>query len=63
MSSHSRTGLSRWIQGSVADDLIQQIHCPIVVIPARAAISPRFSQFSMEQRSHGGPMVAPLQQV
>jgi nucleotide-binding universal stress UspA family protein len=63
MSSHSRTGLSRAVQGSVADDLIQQIHCPIVVIPARAAISRRFSQFSMEQRSHGGPMVAPLQQV
>lgn len=63
VASHSRTGLSRAVQGSVADELIQQIHCPIVIISARAASSPRFSQFSMEQRSRGGPIVAPLQQV
>jgi nucleotide-binding universal stress UspA family protein len=37
MASHGRTGLSRVILGSVADALIHQLHCPIIVIPALAA--------------------------
>jgi nucleotide-binding universal stress UspA family protein len=37
MASHGRTGLSRVILGSVADALIQHLHCPIIVIPALAA--------------------------
>jgi nucleotide-binding universal stress UspA family protein len=36
MASHGRTGLSRVILGSVADALIQQLYCPIIVIPALA---------------------------
>jgi nucleotide-binding universal stress UspA family protein len=36
LSSHGRTGLSRLIFGSVADGLIQRLHCPIVVVPAQA---------------------------
>jgi nucleotide-binding universal stress UspA family protein len=36
MTSHGRTGLSRVIMGSVADALIQHLHCPIIVIPSLA---------------------------
>lgn len=49
LASHSRTGLSRAIQGSVADDLIQLIHCPIVVIPTRAADAIASRQYSPER--------------
>lgn len=38
MASHGRTGLSRVVLGSVADDLIQHLHCPIVVVPALTAV-------------------------
>jgi nucleotide-binding universal stress UspA family protein len=37
MASHGRTGLSRVVLGSVADDLVQHLHCSILVIPAHAA--------------------------
>lgn len=33
MTSHGRTGLPRAVLGSVADDLIQHLGCPIIVIP------------------------------
>jgi nucleotide-binding universal stress UspA family protein len=36
MASHGRTGLSRVTLGSVADDLIHELTCGIVVIPALA---------------------------
>jgi nucleotide-binding universal stress UspA family protein len=36
MASHGRTAMSRVILGSVADSLIHQLHCPIIVIPALA---------------------------
>jgi len=34
MSSHGRTGLSRVLLGSVADELIHHLPCPIIVIPS-----------------------------
>lgn len=37
MASHGRTGLARVILGSVADELLHRMHCPIIVIPALAA--------------------------
>jgi nucleotide-binding universal stress UspA family protein len=37
MASHGRTALSRVILGSVADTLVQRLHCPIIVIPAFAS--------------------------
>jgi nucleotide-binding universal stress UspA family protein len=37
MASHGRTALSRVILGSVADNLIHELRCGIVVIPALAA--------------------------
>jgi nucleotide-binding universal stress UspA family protein len=36
MTSHGRTGMPRVLLGSVADDLIQHLTCPIIVIPAHA---------------------------
>lgn len=40
LASHGRTGLSRVILGSIADELIHRLHCPIVVVPALAAAEP-----------------------
>lgn len=37
LASHGRTGLSRVVLGSVTDDLIQHLHCPIVVLPVLSA--------------------------
>lgn len=34
MASHGRTGLARMIVGSVADELIHQLRCPVIVIPS-----------------------------
>jgi nucleotide-binding universal stress UspA family protein len=36
IASHGRTAMSRVILGSVADQLVHQLHCPIIVIPALA---------------------------
>jgi nucleotide-binding universal stress UspA family protein len=36
MATHGRTGLARVIMGSVADGLVQRLHCPIIVVPASA---------------------------
>lgn len=36
--------MSRVILGSVADNLIHQLHCPIVVIPAMAAETPKYTE-------------------
>jgi nucleotide-binding universal stress UspA family protein len=41
LASHGRTALPRVILGSVADSLIQHLHCPIVVIPALVAETAR----------------------
>jgi nucleotide-binding universal stress UspA family protein len=37
IASHGRTGLSRVILGSVADELIHRLHSPVIVIPVLAA--------------------------
>lgn len=34
MASHGRTGLARMIVGSVTDELIHQLRCPIIVVPS-----------------------------
>jgi nucleotide-binding universal stress UspA family protein len=36
MTSHGRMGLARVILGSVADALIERLHCPIMVVPPLA---------------------------
>jgi nucleotide-binding universal stress UspA family protein len=50
MASHGRTGLARVILGSVADELIQRLHLPIIVIPALAAQAMHDEQVREEQR-------------
>lgn len=39
MTSHGRTGLARVIFGSVADSLIHQLRCPIMIIPPLALVA------------------------
>ena len=36
MSSHGRTGLDRWVFGSVAEKLIAHVHAPLLVLRANA---------------------------
>lgn len=38
IATHGRTGLSRAIVGSIADELIQRLRCPVVVVPVLAAL-------------------------
>ena len=35
MSTHGRSGLSRWVYGSVADKVLQGASCPILLIRAK----------------------------
>ena len=35
MSTHGRSGLSRWALGSVADRIVRHGHCPVMLIRAR----------------------------
>lgn len=35
MSTHGRSGLSRWLMGSVTQKVLQAAPCPIFVIPSR----------------------------
>jgi nucleotide-binding universal stress UspA family protein len=37
LASHGRSGLARWVQGSVAEDLIRTSGDPVLVIPAELA--------------------------
>lgn len=37
MSSHGRTGMARVLLGSVADALIHELTCPIVIVPSSAS--------------------------
>jgi nucleotide-binding universal stress UspA family protein len=32
MSTHGRTGISRWLMGSVADKIIHHAHIPVMLI-------------------------------
>jgi nucleotide-binding universal stress UspA family protein len=50
MTSHGRTGWSRVLLGSVADALIEHLHCPIIVIPSRAAEA--IGRSAVEQETH-----------
>ena len=35
-ASHGRTGLSRWLLGSVAEELVTSVSCPLIILPAVA---------------------------
>lgn len=32
MSTHGRTGLARWVYGSVADQVLRHAHCPVLLV-------------------------------
>lgn len=36
MSTHGRTGVNRWIHGSVAAKVLEAASCPILIIPAHS---------------------------
>jgi nucleotide-binding universal stress UspA family protein len=36
MSTHGRSGLSRWVYGSVADKVLRGAHCPTLIIRGEA---------------------------
>lgn len=35
MATHGRTGISRWLMGSVTSKVLQAAPCPVMVVPAR----------------------------
>lgn len=39
MSTHGRSGFRRLVMGSVAEDLVHHISCPVLLIPARTLIN------------------------
>ena len=41
MSTHGRTGLGRWVYGSVADEVLRHAPCPVLLVPARESTPPR----------------------
>lgn len=46
LSTHGRSGLGRWAYGSVAHEVIQTVHLPLLVLrpAARAVATPRFAR-------------------
>lgn len=42
MTTHGRTGLSRWVMGSVAATLVRRSGAPVLVLPAGLPARPRF---------------------
>ena len=36
MASHGRSGVSRWLLGSVANKVVQSSPVPVVVVPVRS---------------------------
>jgi nucleotide-binding universal stress UspA family protein len=35
MSTHGRSGISRWLFGSVASKVLGSTHCPVLIVPAK----------------------------
>jgi len=35
MSTHGRSGISRWVYGSVADKVLRGAHCPVLLVRVR----------------------------
>lgn len=40
MSSHGRSGISRWIHGSVAEKVLRHAPCATLIVPLRARVEP-----------------------
>ncbi len=41
MSTHGRSGLSRWVYGSVADKVLRGAHCPTLIVRGKLAAGPQ----------------------
>jgi len=39
MSTHGRTGISRWVMGSVAERLVEASHTPVFILRAGDAVA------------------------
>lgn len=39
MASHGRSGVSRIVMGSVADELVHRLHCHILVVPVHHTVA------------------------
>lgn len=35
MSTHGRSGISRWLFGSIASKVLESSHCPVFIVPVR----------------------------
>lgn len=49
ISTHGRTGISRWFSGSVTAKILQAAHCPVFVIPSRYRRQPELQTEPVEQ--------------
>lgn len=38
MATHGRSGLGRWVYGSVADQIMRRAHVPVLLVPATCAV-------------------------
>lgn len=49
MSTHGRSGISRWVLGSVTDRVVRHTHQPVLVVRARSAESPKQENIGAER--------------
>lgn len=52
MSTHGRTGLSRWVFGSVAEKVVRTAECPVLLIRAREEAANREARQQSASASH-----------
>ncbi len=46
MSTHGRSGIDRWLMGSVAEKVLRGADVPVVIVPATEAVIPPFREFN-----------------
>ncbi|MEE8466615.1 MAG: universal stress protein, partial [Dehalococcoidia bacterium] len=46
MSTHGRSGIDRWLMGSVAEKVLRGADVPVVIVPATEAAIPPFREFN-----------------
>ena len=37
MGTHGRTGVTRWLMGSVAENVLRHAHCPVLIVRGEEA--------------------------
>jgi nucleotide-binding universal stress UspA family protein len=54
MGTHARTGVSRWVFGSVEESVVRRVHLPVVVVPAQGeAYNPSATLAALRAESEG----------